>query len=178
MSFSFCPELTNVYCWADKVPVIRNDRDEIVTNLFDFSDIEYATLHVPVNSIEAYEAVAPWNTFMEIKPLTGGGQEVQKCAKPTIAFKDGKLKFSCQTQGVEFVSEVTTDDTGKHYTNEVEMGGNYKVTVYATKAGWEKSDVATLVFSLGVGGGGSDVNGDGRVDVADIVAIISDISAK
>ena len=76
------------------------------------------------------------------------------------------------------MSEVTTDDTGKHYTNEVEMGGNYKVTVYATKAGCEKSDVATLEFSLGVGGGGSDVNGDGRVDVADIVAIISDISAK
>ena len=128
---------------------------------------------MPVNSIEAYEAVAPWNTFMEIKPLTGGGQEVQKCAKPTIAFKDGKLKFSCQTQGVEFVSEVTTDDTGKHYTNEVEMGGNYKVTVYATKEGYENSDVATMEFTLSNNGDPYDANGDGVVNIADVAAILN-----
>ena len=144
-----------------------------VNDVFNGSLIEYATLHVPLASIEAYEEKEPWKYFMEIKPLPSGGQEVQKCAKPTITFKNGKLKFSCKTEGVEYVSEVTTDDVGKNYSNEVVMSGKYKVTVYATKAGYENSDVATLEFTLGAGGEVCDVNKDGAVDVADIATIIS-----
>ena len=158
---------------------MRNSNGESgATDAFQGSDIEYATLHVPAASIDAYKAVEPWKSFMEIKPLAGGEQQVQKCATPTIAFRNGKLTFSCKTEGVEFVSEVTADDAGKHYSNEVVMGGKYKVTVYATKVGWENSDVATLEFSLGSGGKSCDVNKDGTVDVADIATLISVMAAE
>ena len=178
-AFGYCPELADVYCWSAEVPEMRNSNGESgATDAFQGSDIEYATLHVPAASIDAYKAVEPWKSFMEIKPLAGGEQQVQKCATPTIAFRNGKLTFSCKTEGVEFVSEVTADDAGKHYSNEVVMGGKYKVTVYATKVGWENSDVATLEFSLGSGGKSCDVNKDGTVDVADIATIISVMAAE
>ena len=177
-AFDGSPELTDVYCWAENVPKMRDFRGDDCTDAFDGSLIEYATLHVPVKSINAYEAVEPWKSFMEIKPLASGGQEVQKCATPTIAFRNGKLTFSCKTEGVEFVSQLTADDAGKHYSNEVVMDGKYTVKVYATKAGWENSDEAKLEFSLGNGGKTCDVNGDGVVDVADIATIISEMAAS
>ena len=178
-AFGYCPELADVYCLAANVPSMVDHNGEYgATKAFQGSQIEYATLHVPLKSIEAYEEVEPWKNFMEIKPLTDGGQEVQKCATPTIAFTNGKLKFSCKTEGVEYVSEVTTDDVGKHYSNEVIIGGTYKVSVYATKAGWEKSDVATLEFTLDSNGNVCDVNKDGAVDVADIATIIDEMAAN
>jgi hypothetical protein len=39
------------------------------------------------------------------------------------------------------------------------------------KEGYEKSDVATLEFSLGAGGKTGDVNGDGVVNAADVVKV-------
>ena len=177
-AFGSCPELTDVYCWAENVPEMRDFRGDECTDAFDGSFIEYATLHVPVKSIDAYMEVEPWKSFKEMKPLASGGQQVQKCATPTIAFRNGKLTFSCKTDGVEFVSQLSADDAGKHYSNEVMMDGKFIVKVYATKAGWENSDVATLEFSLGSGGKTCDVNGDGTVDVADIATIISEMAAQ
>ena len=58
------------------------------------------------------------------------------------------------------------------------INGTYKVSVYAIKAGYENSEVATMEFTLGAGGGNFDANGDGKVDVADITAIINEIAAQ
>ena len=55
-AFANCSELTDVYCYADKVPSTNK-------NAFDGSYIEYATLHVPANSVEAYKSAAPWSNF-------------------------------------------------------------------------------------------------------------------
>ena len=67
-AFSNCPEMTDVYCLADEVPAtIYSDRvSSSVTDTFENSYIEYATLHVPSSSIEAYRAKAPWNGFKNI----------------------------------------------------------------------------------------------------------------
>lgn len=173
-AFANCQELTDVYCYAENVPSTNTDA-------FADSYINYATLHVLTASIDAYKAVEPWKNFKTILGLDGTmpeEPETPKCATPTIAFVDGKLRFSCETEGVEFVSEVTVGDAKKNYSSEISLTGIYKVSVYATKAGYDNSDVATLEFTLGTGGEVCDVNKDGIVDVADIATIIDRMAGK
>ena len=128
------------------------------TDVFQESYIEYATLHVPTTSIDAYKAVQPWKSFMEIKSLTGEDipvtpdpeePEVKMCATPTIAFVDGKLKFSCSTEDVEYVNEIKDTDVGTFYDSEVSLSATYEISVYATKAGWVDSNVATAILVWG-----------------------------
>ena len=57
-AFAICPELTDVYCYAENVP--ETDEDA-----FEDSYIEYATLHVPAGSVDAYKAKTPWSGFKE-----------------------------------------------------------------------------------------------------------------
>ena len=79
---------------------------------------------------------------------------------------------------MEYVSEVTSAETKKYYDSKVKIGGTYKVTVYATKTGFENSEVATMEFTLGAGGEVCDTNQDGVVDVADIGVIINRMAMK
>ena len=51
------------------------------------------------------------------------------------------------------------------------MSAKYKVSVYATKAGYENSDMTTV--EIDVRGLKGDVNGDGEVSVTDIVATVN-----
>ena len=62
-AFALCPEVKDVYCYAEEVPTTES-------NIFDGSYIEYATLHVPAESIDAYKAAEPWKNFKEIVALT------------------------------------------------------------------------------------------------------------
>ena len=115
-------------------------------------------MHVPTASIDAYREKEPWKSFKEIKSLTGEDipvtpdpeePEVRKCATPTIAFVDGKLKFSCSTEGVEYVSEIKDTDVGMFYDSEVPLSATYEISVYATKTGWDNSTVATATLVWG-----------------------------
>ena len=45
------------------------------------------------------------------------------------------------------------------------------MSVYATKTGYENSDVATLEFTMSDTGLTGDVNGDGVVDVSDYIGV-------
>lgn len=58
-AFANCPELSDVYCHAKVVPNTDGDA-------FEGSYIEYATLHVPNSSINAYKETTPWKDFKEI----------------------------------------------------------------------------------------------------------------
>ena len=111
-------------------------------------------------------------------PITIPGGAENKCATPTIVFSNGKLSFRCETDGVEYSYEVTNADVKKGNASEVAIVGKYKVSVYATKEGYENSDVATLEFTLDSNGNVCDVNKDGAVDVADIATIIDEMAAR
>ena len=173
-AFGNCDDLTDVYCLADQVPQ---------ANLYAFKDSypHAMTLHVPAASIEDYRYIEPWSQFKTIVAIEDGDNpEIKKCATPEICYKDGKLDFTCETEGVEFVSEVTVEDAKKYYDPSVALSQTYKVTVYATKAGYENSDVTTREIvikgdnkAIVVG----DVDGDGKVNVADHVKL-SDIIMK
>ena len=134
--FASCTYLTDVYCMAENVPSTK-------TTAFDGSYVEFATLHVPASSINAYTTTAPWSSFGTIEALSGDSPGMQKCATPTINFVDRKVKLSCETEGVEYVSEVIVTDAKKYYDSEFSLSQTYLITAYATKAGYENSDVAT-----------------------------------
>ena len=99
-AFAKCSKLENVYCYAENISFIED-------YIFSESYIEYATLHVPSSAISYYQTTEPWSGFGTIKTLEGTDVETKKCETPSISFVDGKLIFSCATEGVEYVSEVT-----------------------------------------------------------------------
>ncbi|MBR5069642.1 MAG: leucine-rich repeat protein [Bacteroidales bacterium] len=147
MAFGSCPELADVYCLPEKVPTATYWA-------FQDSYIEYATLHVPANSLEAYQTSDPWKRFKSIVTLDGSTPvdpdtpETPKCATPTIRYLNGHLSYSCETDGVEFVTEITDPDITYHYGATVPLSATYSVTVWATKSGYDHSDpaMATLCW--------------------------------
>jgi hypothetical protein len=138
-AFASCPELADVYCYAEAMP--RTNADA-----FNGSYTEYATLHVPESAISVYRATKPWSTFKTIVSLTGGSPEDKKCATPTISYQNGQLMFMSDTEGVDFISEITDTDIKKNYTKDVDLTVTYIVSVYATKLGYDNSDVATATL--------------------------------
>ena len=103
--------------------------------------------------------------------------ELEKCATPTIVFEGGKLKFSCDTEGVQFFANVQATEAKDYQGSEIAIGGTYTVTVYAAKEGMANSDPATLEFTAG-GNDSCDANKDGVVNVADIITIINKVANK
>jgi hypothetical protein len=97
-----------------------------------------------------------------------------KCATPTISFAKGKLHFACETEGVTFHYSITAPSLEDTVGNDVELSTTYTVRVYASKDGYEDSDAAeTDVDMRGMKG---DVNGDDKVDIADVTAVINIIN--
>lgn len=141
-AFTACKDLTDVYCYAEKRPSTSSDA-------FKDSYIEYATLHVPAASVNAYKEAEPWKSFKQIVAIEGDTPTTPKCAKPTINYDNFKLTYSCETEGVEYISEIKDADVKKYYDNSVSLSATYEISVYATKTGYDNSDVATatLVFT-------------------------------
>lgn len=69
-----------------------------------------------------------------------------KCAKPTISYAAGKLKFSCETEGVKFISAINNNDIKTYDTEEVDLSVTYTISVYATKDDYENSELATATL--------------------------------
>ena len=155
-----------------------------------FSERANATLYVPKGSKAAYKAADYWKEFKEIVELGNGEQ--QKCATPTIAYDKGELVFSCETEGVTFISEVKVADAKNNEGERVKLVPTYQISVYATKDGYDNSDMATVTIQWRDGRplftgfsnitmdgkAANDVNGDGKIDVADIATIISEMAAQ
>ena len=112
---------------------------------FDGSYPECATLHVPDESLAAYSNTDPWSRFGTKVGLSGSG-EIQKCATPTISYGGKKLTFSCETEGVEYISEIKDVDVRQYYDAEISLSATYEISVYATKTGYENSDIATATL--------------------------------
>ena len=165
MAFAGCQVLTDVFCYAVNVPETESD-------VFLYSSSDYATLHVPDASINLYQSTAPWSGFETVVRTEGSEPVIKKCATPTIDYADGKLSFSCETEDVEFVSEIKYADISRFYSKDVNLAGKYTVKVYAKKAGYNNSDTAIKDINMSSTSGIlGDVNGDGVVNAADIVMI-------
>lgn len=147
-----------------------------------FSNNTYlnASLYVLAGTIDKYKATEGWNKFVFIEEGTESSEEdggddtpeTKKCEKPTISFKDGKLVFSCATDGVSYQYNITASSVSSGTGNNIDFTPKYTITVYATKDGYEDSDTATLEVSASDTANG-DMNGDGVIDAADIVKIVN-----
>jgi hypothetical protein len=132
-AFAHCSELADVFCYAEKNPVTS-------LNAFEYSNIRNATLHVPATSFDAYN-VEPWKSFGSIVGLDG-----KKCAMPTISYQNGELTFECETEGAVCLSTITDSDIKSYSDNKVKLSVTYTITVYATKTGYDNSNVVTATL--------------------------------
>ena len=152
-AFDECPELTDVYCNCETVPSTNVDA-------FDSSNPENITLHVPAGSVEQYKAAEPWSQFKKVLGM-------EQCAKPTITLADGRLTFSCETEGTTFVYWLSSYGESQTVTSPT----MYFVSVYAKKEGFLDSETVTMTTPLTFGSKG-DVDGDGNVNAVDLTKLI------
>ena len=63
-----------------------------------------------------------------------------------VTYAEGKLSFSCETEGAEFVTKILSDDISTFYVAEIELSATYNIEVYATKANCENSDIVNVAL--------------------------------
>lgn len=136
--FEGCSNLTSITSLRETPGTLANDA---------FPDYN-VPLYVPTGCIGNYKAADGWKQFTNIQEIGGGGV-TNKCATPTISFGGKKLSFDCETEGVEYVTEIKDADVGMFYDDKIALSATYEISVFATKAGYENSDkaTATLVWS-------------------------------
>ena len=169
-AFYYCEKLAEVKSKMVTPPAVKDQTFEGIAS--------GAILRVPAGRMSTYQGTSGWDKFAKIEESLDGNN---KCAKPTISFADGKLSFNCSTEGVDYQYTITDDDVKTGKGNDITLGMTYHVTVYATKDGLEKSDVATM--DIVISGSGTptvrgDLNGDGQVNVADHVELTKIIMAQ
>ena len=99
------------------------------------------------------------------------GASGEKCATPTITNNNCTLSFACETAGAVCHYEITR--AGEGNTVQLSSTADYVVSVWATKAGYLDSDVATTTITMKRG----DVNADGVVSITDAVSVVNIINS-
>ena len=127
-----CTSLTDVYCYAENVP-------NAYSNPFYNSPVSSATLHVPEASLKTYSTKSPWGEFGSIVPLV-------ECARPTIEYVNGKLRFNCETEGVTYKYHITDEDIKSGTDDEVNLTVTYQISVFAQKEGYDNSEETTATL--------------------------------
>ncbi len=157
LAFSQCSGLTDVYCYAENVPI---------TDKYAFSSqyIANSTLYVIEGSIELYKATEPWNEFGTIMAFDPD----KKCATPTVVFENGKMSILCDTEGVKLHYKYSFPDGAEGDGSEADIPKKITISVYATKDGYEDSDVATEEINLR-----GDANLDGEIGMPDVMFIVN-----
>lgn len=107
-----------------------------------------------------------------------GTTPVQKCATPTIKYENGKVTFSCATEGVKFhyYCYATFRADGEGAEVEVSPTQLIRIDVYASKDGYENSETEIAIISVGGESGiRGDVNKDGQVSMPDAMFIVNKV---
>ena len=171
-AFSDCNAVTAITSKAENPPVCGS------MALDDINKWE-CKLYVPEGHVADYQAADQWKEFFFVEEGEEGSSTPvdpsgNKCATPTIEYVDGKLTFDCDTEAVEYVSSITPPSAFNSDNKTLSVPTTYKVTVYATKSGYENSDVATKEINIsGLGGIRGDVNFDNEVGMPDVMFIVN-----
>lgn len=120
--------------------------------IFSLNTFNNATLYIPSGTIDKYKATEGWKDFFFIEESTAGGDTPptpptqERCEKPTISYQNGKLAFNCATDDATCQYSITDSDIKSGSGGEVLLTATYTISVYATKAGYNNSDVATATL--------------------------------
>jgi len=87
-----------------------------------------------------------WSEIPETMPahdvtVTGTFVAVPKCATPTIKYENGQLSFTCETEGAEFISEITDTDVTQYNSATISLSATYNISVYAIAPNHATSDM-------------------------------------
>lgn len=163
-AFYNCQNIKNVYCFAETVPTTASDA-------FSSTNINSATLHVPEGTVSLYTNKAPWSDFGTIVEIVP-----EKCATPTITYANGKVRCTCETEGVTYVYTITPASyTGQSTDGLISLGTSFTVNVKATRDGYTDSDIATTTVNISQVG---DMDGDGELTVTDVTSLVNAILGK
>ena len=135
-AFNGCYSLSEIIARPETPPFVYNNT---------FSNYN-CTLKVPDAGKDAYMAHEIWSKFGTIQTISGEDIEKKQCATPTISYANGKLTFNCETEGVEYRSTITDSDISSYTAAEVQLTATYHISVYATKSGYDNSDVVTATL--------------------------------
>ena len=121
-----------------------------------------------------------WSEIPETMPaydvtVTGSFFLTPQCAKPAITFlANGKIKVESATEGATCITNITASNAEPLTDGEISLNNPltvYTVTAYATKEGYDDSEVATATFRYEKAEG--DMNGDGQVNISDVVKLVN-----
>lgn len=144
-----CKYLIEIRCLSQDPPKIGGSMS-MYPMFKDFKNIDNCKLYVPKESIEVYKKDKQWGVFTRIKEIEGDvPSETQSCSTPTISYKDGKLRFECNTTGAEYHYTISDSNvaTDKYNENgEVQLDGKLDISVYATADGYRASDRANATI--------------------------------
>ena len=130
-------------------------------------------LYVPKGSRPAYKAANYWKEFKQIIEFEDGVPV--KCEKPTITFfASGKIKVESATEGATCITTIIASNAEPLTDGEISLKTPltvYTVKAYATAEGYADSDEATATFRWEKAEG--DMNGDGTVNIADVVQLVN-----
>ena len=121
-----------------------------------------------------------WSEIPETMPahdvtVTGSFLLKPICATPTITIlANGKVKVESATEGATCITNITATNAEPLTNGEISLNiplTVYTVTAYATKEGYEDSEVATSTFRWEKTEG--DMNGDGMVNIIDVVKLVN-----
>lgn len=115
-------------------------------------DLEVGTPITPEpEPIKEGYSFSGWNDIPQTMPdhdviVTGTFAYLPLCETPTIFYENGKLKYECATEDVEFVTDITDVDVKTHYDALIPLTATYNIKVYARKEGFNNSRTVTATL--------------------------------
>jgi hypothetical protein len=124
---------------------------EIGNSTFNQVTYDNAILYIPKGTLKKYQAVKGWKNFLTIEEKVFSDDDenipgATQCSRPTIHYKNGTLSFSSQTEGASFQYTISDSDIKSDEGNVVKLNVTYNISVYATKTGYNNSDIATATL--------------------------------
>ena len=147
--------------WNESIERVYSFAQNPENETVEFPNSVYfnAKLYVPTGTKEKYMSANGWKNFFQIEEMdvadmwNGQGEpptddipQLQKCDKPSIHYSKGKLSFECATDGATCQSTITDTDIASYSVNEIRLSATYNISVYASKEGFDNSDVATATL--------------------------------